>query len=209
MENKIYKHPYFGDIYYTVYISENLKGKENLPMLVCLHGAGERGQNHDSLYVHGVLKYIKNGTLDVPGIVICPQCPTEHVWVNLASMLKEFILDMAQQYKADMSRISITGLSMGGYGTWEMLMHNPELFYKAAPICSGGTPWRAQFIKAKVWAFHGDEDNVVPVKNSYEMIDAMRAVGLNPKFTIFHGVGHGSWEPAYEDTRVIQWLFED
>ncbi len=209
MENKVYKHPYFGDISYTVHISEKLKDKENLPMVIFLHGAGERGHDHEKLFVHGPAKYIRQGKIDVPGILICPQCPDEYVWVNLAPMLKEFINKMADEYKADKSRISITGISMGGYGTWEMLMFAPELFYKAAPVCGGGTPWRASRIQAKVWAFHGDEDTVVPPKNSYEMVDAMRNAGQNPKFTVFHGVNHGSWEPAYGDTRVIDWLFEE
>ncbi len=209
MENKIYKHPYFGDISYVIHVDESLKGKNNLPLLVCLHGAGERGHDHEKLFVHGVAKYIRNGKITVPGIIVCPQCPNEYVWVNLTAMLKDFITAIADEYKANKSRISITGLSMGGYGTWEMLMFAPDMFYKAAPICGGGTPWRASSIKAKVWAFHGDEDTVVPPKNSYEMVDAMINAGLSPKFTVFHGVTHDSWEPAYEDTRVIEWLFEE
>ena len=206
MKNKVYTHAKFGKFNYIVHEGKRKTDGEKLPMLVFLHGAGERGDDYEKLFVHGPAKYIRNGSFTTDAIVVCPQCPSGFVWNNLAPMLKDFIIDMANHYGADKNRISIAGISMGGYGTWEMLMFAPELFVKAAPICGGGMSWRASSIKADVWAFHGDEDSIVPISASYEMIDGMKKAGLKPQFTIFHGVNHNSWEPAFEQTKVLDWL---
>ena len=206
MENKVYTHPKFGNFNYIVHEGRRKADGEKLPMLVFLHGAGERGDNYEKLFIHGPAKYIKNGSFVTDAIVVCPQCPDGVVWNNLALMLRDFIPHMAELYGADKDRISISGISMGGYGTWEMLMFAPELFYKAAPICGGGTSWRASLIKAQVWTFHGNADNVVPFSASAEMVEGMKKAGLKPRFTIFNDVDHNSWEPAYEQTKVLDWL---
>ena len=206
MENKVYTHAKFGKFNYIVHEGKRKTDGEKLPMLVFLHGAGERGDDYEKLFVHGPAKYIRNGSFDTNAIVVCPQCPCDLIWNNLAIMLKDFILDMAELYGADKERISITGISMGGYGTWEMIMFAPELFYKAAPICGGGTSWRAYLIKSQVWNFHGNEDSIVPFSASVEMVEGMKKSGLKPQFTIFDGVDHNSWEPAYEHTKVLDWL---
>ena len=206
MENKVYNHAKYGSFNYAVHSGKRTKDGEKLPLLVFLHGAGERGDDYEKLYVHGPAKYIRNGSFDTNAIVVCPQCPCGYIWNHFAPMLKDFINDMADLYGADRSRISITGISMGGYGTWEMLMFAPELFYKGAPICGGGTSWRSSSIKADVWTFHGDADTIVPFSASCEMVEGMKKAGLKPDFTIFHGVDHNSWEPAYEKTKLLEWL---
>ena len=206
MENKVYTHEKYGNFNYAVHSGNRKNADEKLPMLIFLHGAGERGDNYEKLYVHGPAKYIRNGTFLTDAIVICPQCPEGYVWNNLAPMLRDFITDMAEEYGADTSRISITGLSMGGYGTWEMIMFAPDMFYKAAPICGGGMSWRAYHIKAPVWTFHGNADSVVPFSASVEMVEGMKKCGLDVQFTVLHGVDHNSWEFAYEQTKVLDWL---
>ena len=179
---------------------------EKLPMIVMLHGAGERGDNFDVIPVHGVAKYVIAGK-NIPAIVIAPQCPDGMIWNQLTVELKERIDLAITAYGADPDRVSLTGLSMGGYGTWEMGMSYPGFFSALAPICGGGISWRVGLIgKTPVWAFHGDMDSAVPPQNSYEMCDRLKAAGGNVRLTIFHGVDHNSWEPAYETTKLIEWL---
>ncbi len=206
-QERIYNHPYFGEIYYTFYVREDLQGQKGLPLVIFLHGAGERGKDYKKISVNGPPKYMDSGLKEYPGIVVCPQCPEKYIWSNSAALIEDFTRYITELEEADKSRVSITGLSMGGYGTWEAIMHCPELYRKAAPICGGGTPWRTPGIKAEVWAFHGDVDPVIKAQNSDELVTAMRNAGLNPKLSIFHGVGHGSWDEAYLNTTVMEWLF--
>lgn len=179
---------------------------EKLPIIVFLHGAGERGDDFDKIAVHGVPKYVERG-MDVPAIVIAPQCPQDLIWNRLTAEVKELIDFAIAEYGADPDRVSITGISMGGYGTWEMGMSYPGFFAALAPVCGGGISWNVGMIgKTPVWAFHGDADNVVPYNNSVEMCDTLKAKGGNVRLTLFHGVDHNSWEPAYETTKLIDWL---
>lgn len=207
MERKIYnlKNGRIKSFNYLLYLPENKTG-EKLPLIVALHGAGERGDDFSKLSVHGIAKYIEAG-MEIPAVVIAPQCPSEFIWNLITVELKELIDYAVEAYGIDIERISLTGLSMGGYGTWEMGMSYPGFFSALAPICGGGVSWRVALIgKTPVWAFHGDADNIVPPNNSYEMCDRLKASGGNVKLTVFHGVAHNSWEPAYEDTTLINWL---
>jgi predicted peptidase len=196
------------DLGYLVYEPDN-RSKEPLPMIVFLHGAGERGNGKDELErvkVHALPKYIEAGA-DYPAIVLCPQCPENLVWNNIVVELKRLIDYVAENYNADKHRISVTGISMGGYGSWEMGITYPDFFSAIAPVCGGGFYWRGGIlVNMPIWAFHGDKDNVVPVENSYQMIDSIIHSGGNPKFTVFHNVDHGSWDSAYLETNVIDWL---
>ena len=176
------------------------------PLIVALHGAGERGNDTEKLFIHGLPKYIRAGR-KISAVVIAPQCPAGYVWNQLTEELKELIDFVCREYDIDLDRITMTGLSMGGYGTWEMGMSYPGFFAALAPICGGGISWRAQLIgKTPVWAIHGDADTVVPVNNSIEMCDKLKSVGGNVELTLLHGVGHNSWEFAYERTCLIDWL---
>ena len=115
--------------------------------------------------------------------------------------------NVVSQYPIDTKRISITGLSMGGFGTWEMGMTFPGYFSAMAPICGGGMAWRTPALKGKpIWAFHGNADPTVNISNSIDMVNGARKNGADVKFTIFDGVSHNSWDSAYLDTRVLEWL---
>ena len=208
MESKVYdfKGKRTSHLNYMLSLPENYSAENKYPLLVALHGAGERGDNAELVLVHGVAKYISLGK-KVDAIVIAPQCPADFVWNSLTEELKELIDYIASEYSVDIDRISLTGLSMGGFGTWEMGICYPGFFSALAPVCGGGMSWRVKQIgKTPVWAFHGDKDDVVPPFNSYDMVDKLKAAGGNVKLTVFHGVAHNSWEPAYEDTNVIEWL---
>ena len=179
---------------------------EGLPMIVMLHGAGERGDDFELLALHGVPKYLREG-LELAAIVVSPQCPSGMIWNNLTVELKEFIDFAIEKYGADPDRVSLTGISVGGFGTWEMGMSYPGFFSALAPVCGGGISWRVSLIgKTPVWAFHGDADPVVPIRNSVELCDRLNASGGNARLTVFHGVNHDSQPFAYETTKVIEWL---
>lgn len=193
---------------YYIYEPKN-RTDEELPLIIFLHGAGERGDGGTQLEkvkVHGLPKYINEGK-EYPAVVLAPQCPEGRVWNNIIFALKELIDNVIEKYNIDSDRVSITGLSMGGFGTWEMGISYPELFSAIAPICGGGLSWRVSELKnTAVWAFHGDADDVVPLKNSVEMVDTLNKNGGKARLTIFHNVGHNSWEEAYTSSNVVEWL---
>ncbi|MGN1121578.1 MAG: prolyl oligopeptidase family serine peptidase [Eubacteriales bacterium] len=208
MENRIYRHPYFGEMYYLAYVPQTLKTAANRPLLVFLHGAGERGKDFELIKKHAVPRYLEEG-MDIPAVVLCPQCPTGLIWNNLVLLLKDFLEDTMREYAIDPAKVSLTGISMGGYGTWEMAMCFPSMFRKIAPVCGGGTPWRTNLITAQIRAFHGDKDDCVPPESSYQMVDAAIKAGKDARLTVFHNVGHASWDDAYLTTNVLSWLTED
>jgi len=193
---------------YYLYCPQNFD-EEKLPLIVFLHGAGERGNGTTELEkvkVHGLPKYLSEGK-EYPAIILAPQCPQGMVWNNLIFALKELIDNIIESYNVDTDKVSISGISMGGFGTWEMGISYPELFSAIAPVCGGGMSWRCENLKnMPIWAFHGDMDDVVPLKNSVEMVDAVNKIGGNAKLTIFHNVGHNSWEETYTATNVVEWL---
>ena len=191
---------------YCVYLPKNFKKEDKYPMIVFLHGADSRGTNLEIIKINALCKYASEGK-EYPAILLCPQCPEVFVWNNIVIELKALIDSVAEEYGADMSRISITGISMGGFGTWEMGLTYPDFFSAIAPVCGGGLSWRCDLLKnMPIWAFHGDADDGVPPKNSIEMVDAVNKNGGHAKLTLFHGIGHGSWDSAYLETNVVEWL---
>ncbi len=195
---------------YILYLPEDYNTETKYPLILTLHGAGERGDGDkklDLVNVHGVGRYISEGTMNLSAIVLCPQCPEGRVWNQHVFALDSLVEEVASSYSVDRERISITGLSMGGFGTWEMAMTYPEKYAAFAPICGGGMSWRTTALSGKrIWAFHGNADTVVPLNNSVDMVAGARKNGADVRFTIFDGVGHNSWESAYEDTRVVDFL---
>ena len=186
------------------------KDKESLPMIVFLHGAGERGNDINEVKRHGIPKLFDKDC-DHRGhrvITLSPQCPNDDIWNHVVYYLKEFIDSVAKEYNVDKNAISLTGLSMGGFGTWELAMTYPNYFAAIAPICGGGMSWRVPLlVDMPIRVFHGDIDDSVPIEYSKLMVDRLRACGSDKvDFTIFHGVNHNSWDPAYESTDLIDWL---
>ena len=180
---------------------------EALPMIVFLHGAGERGDDRSLLAVHGIPRYFdKNEThMDQRVITLSPQCPEGEIWSNFPAAIMELILDVATREGADVNRISITGISMGGFGTWSLLAAYPNFFSAAAPICGGGVSWCIN-TQTPIRAFHGDADQSVPLVYSQLMVDAVNARGGHAELTIYPGCQHDSWTRTYEQTDLIPWL---
>ena len=194
-----------------VYFPNDYNEKKQYPIIVFLHGAGERGNGKDELCVmeqQGFPRYFKENLMEVDAIVLAPQCQSGLVWNQQVFALKDFIVDAIARYNADPDRVSLTGMSMGGFGTWEMAITYPQLFSAIAPICGGGMAWRTSALKGMpIWAFHGDKDPSVNISNSQEMIARVRT-HTPAKFTVFTDVAHNSWDPAFLDTKLVDWLLE-
>lgn len=183
--------------------------KESLPVIVFLHGAGERGPELERVKVHGIPKIFSKNP-DYHGlrvITLSPQCPADMVWSSLVYPLRQWVDAAAAKLNGDKDRISLTGLSMGGFGTWSVITAMPEYFSCAAPICGGGLSWLGDKLKGtKLRVFHGLDDGVVPFVYSQLMVDAARQNGADVTLYAYDHVGHGSWVKAYEETDLIEWL---
>ncbi len=180
--------------------------KENLPLIVQLHGAGERGDgsNLDIVEIHG-FSHVLTEDVEENCILVEPQCPENSFWAANVPYIKSFIEKVVAKYNCDADRVYLTGLSMGGYGTWFTAMAYPEMFAAIAPCCGGGMPWNAGVLTMPVWAFHGGKDDVVFPYESENMVKGMQKAGLNPKYTVFPEYGHNSWEKAYSK-ELLDWL---
>jgi predicted peptidase len=179
------------------------------PLVLFLHGAGERGADLDKVKIHGPPKLIEAGE-KIPAIVASPQCPAETWWTEHLDALVALLDDLEERLNVDPDRIYVTGISMGGYGTWALAALQPERFAAAAPVCGGGSgvATAIQVRELPIWAFHGEADQVVPVEESQRIIDAIaRFGGTKAKLTTYPGVGHDSWTQTYEDDAFWQWLF--
>jgi predicted peptidase len=194
------------ELSYLLYLPKDYSADKAWPLVVFLHGAGERGSNLEQLKVHGLPKLVAQGQ-DFEFIVVSPQCPEGKWWVGMDAHIIALIEETMEKYNIDKNRIYLTGLSMGGYGTWSITAGYPERFAAVAPICGGGQPYLAQHIKdVPVWAFHGAKDEVVPRKQSQQMVDAVTAAGGSAKLTIYPEAGHDSWTQTYANPEFYTWL---
>ncbi len=177
------------------------------PLLIYLHGAGERGRNFDHIYRHGIPKLIKEGR-DINAVVLFPQCPGEFIWNNMVKELKLIIDLVIDEYGLSKDKILLTGSSMGGYGTWEMAMCYPEMFAAVAPVAGGGVVWRTgKLIKTPVLAYHGEDDSVVPMSQSEIMVSATVCNGGAAELNVLKEKGHNDGiDYAYRETDLINRL---
>lgn len=187
---------------------ESEKTDAGFPLLLFLHGIGERGTQLEKLKIYGPTKICSDPEQAAkwPFILVAPQCPESHFWS--ASQLRLLVEQICESCPVDRSRIYVTGLSMGGFGTWSILSSWPELVAAAAPVCGGGDPLKAKkMAKTPVWAFHGEKDPLVPCQLSQAMIEALKAAGNeDARLTTYPGVGHDSWNNAYADPELYKWL---
>lgn len=190
---------------YLVFLPEDYDGsRKRWPLILFLHGAGERGKKLDLVKKHGPPKIVEQQP-DFPFIVISPQCAAKEWWSNdvLTALLDEVLAD----YRVDPRRVYLTGLSMGGYGAWSLAMACPERFAAVAPICGGGNRLLAHKLKGlPVWAFHGAKDDVVPVRESEKMVDAVREAGGDARLTVYPDAGHDSWTATYTNPKLYEWF---
>ncbi len=186
---------------FVAYVPEEKTAK--MPLVIQLHGAGERGDDLSLMDVHGFSHLLKEK--DYPCLFVMPQCPKDTFWVARVESIVTFIDQLKAVFPVDENRVYLTGLSMGGYGTWYTAMARPDLFAAIAPMCGGGMAWNASVLTMPVWAFHGADDASVSVNQSDEMVEQMQRHGLSVKYTRMDGVAHNGRQYGYND-QLIQWL---
>jgi len=177
------------------------------PVILFLHGSGESGSDIEKVKMHGPPKLVAGGK-EFPFIIVSPQAPTSRIGWQVET-LNTLLDEILQKYNADPDRVYLTGLSMGGFGTWALASANPERFAAIAPICGGGEPFRARRLKdLPIWVFHGAKDPTVPVKMSEDMVEALKKAGADVKFTVYPEAGHDSWTATYDNPELYTWFLE-
>ena len=196
-----------SDLHYLIFLPEGYSKEKKFPLMLFLHGAGERGDNDLPLVKkHGPPKLVESTRKDFPFILISPQCP-KGSWWNSEHLFK-LLDEVESKYSVDKSQVYVTGLSMGGFGTWKMTAEQPKRFAAAIPICGGGDPKTAEkLVDLPIWVFHGDKDTAVKLEQSEKMVNAIKeAGGKSVKLTVYPGVGHDSWTETYNNKEVYEWL---
>ncbi len=191
---------------YLLYLPENY-GKDTAarwPLLLFLHGSGESGTDVSRVALHGPPELVKNGK-KFPFILLSPQSDKPSGWNT--DMLYKLLQEIKQRYHIDPDRIYLSGLSMGGYGTWQLAMEHPEEFAAIAPVCAGGdtsNTWKIHNIP--VWAFHGADDDVVLPVYGRNMTAAASRYNKNVRFTLYQNTNHNSWDTTYRNDSLYTWL---
>lgn len=208
------------------------KQRKKFPLILFLHGAGERGNDNAKQLKHGSSFFLKDENRKAfPAYVVFPQCPEADYWASVTIDRSALPLQLGFDYQRpltkslqlvmdlvnrlitseniDINRIYIVGLSMGGMGTFEAVYHYPHLFAAAIPICGGGdvVAYGKKGSMMPLWVFHGDADNVVEVKHSRQMVSTIREFSSSIKYTEYPGVGHNSWDNVFAETELLPWLF--
>jgi predicted peptidase len=218
---------------YRVLYPEDFDKTKKYPLVLVLHGAGERGNDNELQLTHGAALFVDPTVRKkFPAVVIFPQCPAEDYWSNVdrssivndkknyvfredgeptaaMKMLIAFIDDLLKEFYIDQLRLYVGGLSMGGMGTFELLSRKPRLFAAAFPICGGGHPNTVKSYAKHVslWVFHGAQDDVVPIHHSEVMVEALKKEGGDVRFTVYPETKHESWEKAFAEPGLLPWLF--
>jgi len=217
---------------YRILYPEKYDKSKKYPLILFLHGAGERGNDNEKQLVHGAKLFIKDeNRKSFPAIVVFPQCPEESSWASMkvdravepAKRTFDYTVDanwplqaandlvrkLSNEEAVDKSRIYISGLSMGGMGTFESVYRNPDLYAAALPICGGGdvNSYNKKIAKVPFWIFHGDNDKAVDVKLSREMVDKLKSLKAEVKYSEYPGVGHNSWDNAFAEAEYLSWMF--
>jgi len=202
----LFEHRYHVDL--PEGYADPARGDETWPLILFLHGAGERGDDPKPTPKHGPSRLIREGE-SLPFIVVSPQCENGQWWNPPRVM--DVLDEVKTMYRIDEDRIYLTGLSMGGYGSWDTALAHPDVFAAVAPICGGGIPEEAsRLVNVPIWNFHGEEDGSVPFRRSVDMVEAIRAAGGEAvAFTSYPGVGHNAWSITYENPDLYAWFLRN
>jgi len=216
-----------GDTLYYRMLYPDANPLRKYPLVIFLHGSGERGSDNDAQLKWGVMNFATDQNMAAhPALVVAPQCPEKLTWSNVdrgqnggslslkaepsepMALVLGLIRQLVKTMPVDTNRIYITGLSMGGYGTYDVIERYPHLFAAAVPVCGGGdTSKAASIAHLPMWIFHGAEDPAVSPVYDLRMLEALTRAGAHPGFTEYPEVGHFSWIEAYSDPLMMEWLF--
>jgi predicted peptidase len=236
-DNRLFERQLFlqgnDTLFLRILTPANYSPSKKYPLVLFLHGSGERGRDNDAQLTWGASLFLDSmNRVKYPAIVVFPQCPTDSSWAQTRhsatkdslggfsvrtdipatrplQLVMDFLDTLVIHGAVDPKRMYVGGLSMGGFGTFDILWRKSDLFAAAIPICGGGDPEKVLVYRKKlpIWVFHGDADPVVPVANSRRMVNALKAAGANVKYTEYPGVGHDSWKDAFKEPELLPWLF--
>jgi predicted peptidase len=217
---------------YRLLLPKNYDATKKYPLLMVLHGSGERGNDNEAQLVHGAKTFLQNEFRNkYAAIIVFPQCSQNSYWSNVdikqdstgkpnfvfnangaptvaMKLAQQLLFQLIKQYAVNTKQVYIGGLSMGGMGTFEIVRRNPLTFAAAFPICGGANPATAQQLsKVKWWVFHGAKDDVVPAQKSIAMVAALKKVNASVKFTLYPEANHNSWDAAFANPALFAWLF--
>lgn len=215
---------------YRILFPEQYDEQKKYPLILVLHGAGERGNDNEKQLIHGSELFLDSAVRkNYPAIVVFPQCPQDNYWSSVSiarnqtppvfdfdygrpittplKLAVSLVQRLIQQEAVDPRCVYITGLSMGGMGTFEAVHRFPEIFAAALPICGGGDTKNYKQVKTDFWVFHGSEDAVVGVQYSRTMVDKLKSLRVKTKYTEYPGVNHNSWDNAFAEPDFLKWMF--
>lgn len=215
---------------YRILYPEGFSEEKEYPLVLFLHGAGERGSDNELQLTHGKELFLQNS--EYPAIVLFPQCPVDQYWAKIKyeegpegnrnfefinegeptkplSLVMGLLDELLESGVVKLDQVYVGGLSMGGMGTFELLARKPDTFAAAIPICGGGNPEAVSNYagNTELWIFHGAKDNVVPQELSITMANAINAAGGTADLTIYGAANHNSWDPAFAEPNLLKWLF--
>ncbi len=213
---------------YRLYVPEDFDAEKKYPLVLFLHGAGERGDDNDAQLKNAVqILFDRDDKLMSGAIVVAPQCPVDNQWVdtpwengnysvaevpesNELAAAVELVLAVAEKYSCDPARFYVMGISMGGFGAWDVLMRHNDIFAAGIPICGGADPEMAEiFMETPVFTFHGTADTTVPYDGTAEMVEAIEDLGSRVvNFISYNNDGHGIWDKAAKEEGLMEWLFD-
>ncbi len=206
---RVFKDPEGKEAKYVLFVPHDYKPGQATPLILFLHGSGETGTDGDKPARVGLGKAIRDNEKTFPFLVVFPQSQ-KRSWRADSEDGKRALAILAEvekSYKVDPKRVYLTGLSMGGFGTWSLAAAHPDKWAAIVPICGGGDPASAEKIKdLPCWCFHGDADKAVKVELSRKMIEAIKKAGGKPRYDEYPGVGHNSWDRAYGTKELYEWL---
>jgi predicted peptidase len=192
-----------------VYVPFDYDPTEEWPLILFLHGAGERGDDGLIQSEVGIGRAVRRWSERFPCIVVMPQCPTGVWWDKVLRHVELAMEQTLAEYRIDTDRLYLTGLSMGGYGTWLIGAREPDQYAALMPICGGGEPRDAAVLaKTPIWAFHGGQDGTVKPEKSREMVEAVKRAGGDVQYTEYPDLSHNSWDAAYSEKDAIAWLLK-
>jgi predicted peptidase len=232
-EKRVYTNPAGEQLPYRILYPEKYDKSKKYPLVLFLHGAGERGNDNEAQLTHGSKLFLDPGNRKkYPAIVIFPQCPKDGFWSSIVadrsktpvafsfdysrpmtsplSSVAAVVKQVVAEEGVDPARLYVTGLSMGGMGTFELVFHSPDTFAAAMPICGGGDTksYDARVRNTSFWIFHGDQDAVVDAKYSREMVARLKELKADVRYTEYPGVNHNSWDNAFAEPTYMNWMFE-
>jgi predicted peptidase len=215
---------------YRILFPEEYDQSKKYPLVLLLHGAGERGNDNEKQLVHGSRLFLDSvNRKKFPAIVVFPQCPAESYWSSVEidrtktplaltfdytrpatdplTLAMRLVDELVKTEAVDTRRMYITGLSMGGMGTFEAVYRYPKTFAAALPICGGGDTAHYAKVKTRFWVFHGADDAVVDVDYSRTMVETLKELKVKVKYTEYPGVNHNSWDNAFGEDKFLKWMF--